>query len=76
MAQKTIHVARGFDFTHQDGTVQKFKPGIHRNVPAEVADHWFVAAHLQQDEEAEAVEEKKPEGGNAQQGGNGGQRRK
>lgn len=68
--KKDIVVARKFDFTHPDGTATTFKPGLHRGVDAAVADHWFVQAHLHQEEEAEPTEEKAAQQ-SAQQGGNG-----
>jgi len=40
-----IEVGKKFLLTHNDGTLQVFDVGKH-SVPQEVADHWFVRAHL------------------------------
>ena len=76
MAKKTIYVSKGFDFTADDGSVTKFKPGKHV-VDEAVANHWFVQAHLEEEREEPAAESKDSgqqapaQGGNAQGQGRG-----
>lgn len=43
---KKITVAKAFTFTHPDGHQQHFPVGVHKDVPANVADHWYTKAHL------------------------------
>jgi hypothetical protein len=45
-----IAVARAFTLVLGDGTRHAFVPGIYRNQPAEIADHWFTKANLVPDE--------------------------
>ena len=45
MSETIIDVARAFNFTHADQSTQQFMVGQHL-VPAHVAEHWFVKAHL------------------------------
>lgn len=42
-----IEVGKKFLLTHNDGTLQVFDVGKH-SVSQEVADHWFVQAHLRE----------------------------
>lgn len=44
MAKKKIRVHTPFNFTHSDGTSQRFEAGEH-TVDESVAGHWFVTAH-------------------------------
>jgi len=41
-----IHVARAFNVLIDDGRQFHFEPGIHRDVDAAVANHWYVRHHL------------------------------
>ena len=43
---KKITVAKAFTFTHPDGNQQHFHVGVHKDVPNEVAGHWYTKAHL------------------------------
>lgn len=44
-----IVVAKPFTLTLDKDRVVSFTPGIHKDVDAEVADHWFTKAHLAKD---------------------------
>ena len=44
-----IVVAKPFTLTFGPDDVRTFAPGIHKDVPAEVADHWYTKAHLAKD---------------------------
>lgn len=57
---KKITVAKAFTFTHPDGQQQHFHVGVHKDVPDEVAGHWYTKAHLDTgDEDAEQPEGEK-----------------
>lgn len=62
-----INVAKTFTFTHKDGKRQSFAAGAHKDVPDDVAAHWFVQAHLHpSDDESEGgkkADGKQSEGG-------------
>jgi hypothetical protein len=45
----TVNVAQPFTFTHQDGTVERFRPGNYE-LPASIANHWYVQCHVEEDE--------------------------
>lgn len=68
-----INVAKPFLFTHKGGKKQHFGTGVHKDVPDEVAEHWFVKAHLHpadDDVEAQPEDDPKKSGGNGNRGGN------
>lgn len=44
-----IVVAKPFTLTLGPDDVRTFAPGIHKDVPAEVADHWYAKAHFAKD---------------------------
>jgi len=46
-----IHVEKPFTLTHSNGMQQQFRAGGH-DVPQEVAEHWYVQAHLAKPESA------------------------
>lgn len=51
-----IQVEKPFTLTHSNGMQQQFRAGAH-DVPPEVAEHWYVQAHLAKPEsDAEAPE--------------------
>lgn len=60
--QVEINVVEKFTFRKPDGVVE-FEPGLYK-VDAEVADHWFVKAHLGSMKAAKA-EETSTEGGDS-----------
>ena len=47
-----IHVEKPFTLTHSNGMQQQFRAGAH-DVPQDVAEHWYVQAHLAKPESAE-----------------------
>lgn len=49
----TMTVARGFTLTLVHGQTVHYKAGIHKNVPAEHAEHWYTKAHLASEDDAE-----------------------
>lgn len=58
---KKITVAKKFTFTHPDGHQQHFHVGVHKDVPDEVAGHWYTKAHLDSGDAEESGEgDKKP----------------
>jgi len=60
---KKITVAKAFTFTHSDGHQQSFHVGVHKDVPDEVASHWYTKSHLDAgDAEADAGEGDKKSG--------------
>lgn len=44
--------AKPCTFTAPDGTQRVFAPGVHHDVPDDVADHWFIKAHLAREADA------------------------
>lgn len=55
-----LHFARPCTFTSPEGETKVYQPGLHKDVPDDVANHWFVKAHLVQDPEEAAVPEAAP----------------
>ncbi|MGA9607007.1 MAG: hypothetical protein WBR21_08295 [Rouxiella badensis] len=53
---KTIYVLKAFNFNSGSGPVKRFEAGFH-DVENEVADHWFVKAHLSPDGQAPSTED-------------------
>lgn len=39
-----VNIVKPFDFTHQDGSVEKFVPGSY-DVDEGLANHWYIQAH-------------------------------
>lgn len=52
---KQIYVLKAFDFNSGTAPVKRFNAGFH-DVENDVADHWFVKAHLSPDGKAPTVE--------------------
>ncbi|NMP26853.1 hypothetical protein GW590_08250 [Rahnella sp. SAP-1] len=52
---KTIYVLKAFGFNDGSGKLVDFSPGFH-DVEDEVAEHWFVKAHLSPDGKAPATD--------------------
>lgn len=50
-----VNIARQFDLTHDDGTVERFRPGSY-DLPDELANHWYVKAHVE--DEGDRVRER------------------
>ncbi len=55
-----LHFARPCTLTLPNGETRIFAPGRHRDVPDEIAGHWFVQAHLTQDTATASVPETAP----------------
>lgn len=55
-----LHFAKPCTFTDDKGETRVFAPGRHKNVPAEIAGHWFVQAHLVKDTDEPSVPETAP----------------
>lgn len=50
-----LHFAKPCTYTAADGSTRVFAAGRHKDVPDEVAGHWFVQAHLMKDGDEPAV---------------------
>lgn len=71
---KKITVAKAFTFTHPDGHQQHFHVGVHKDIPDEVAGHWYTKAHLDTgDTEAPTSDDGKKSGKGASDDGKKGE---
>lgn len=60
---KTIHVARAFELVLDDQSIKKFPKGAIK-VDDDIANHWFVKAHLEEPAKpAPTSEQPKPRSG-------------
>lgn len=52
--------AKPCTLTLEDGTQRVFVPGLHRDISDDIANHWWVKAHLVQEADAPAAPESAP----------------
>lgn len=50
-----LHFAKPCTFTGPEGETRVFAPGLHRGLSDDVANHWFVKAHLARDGDEAAI---------------------